>query len=101
MRSALGALLSRGYARMSAPRVGSTPVNGGGPQRPTCRQPRLIVDSFHGLGLQRWYKLDSRKLSDRVELAVNLENQNLVVQTNDLSIRGMGLDLNVSRIYSV
>jgi RHS repeat-associated protein len=68
--------------------------------QPTCRQPRLVVDSFHGLGVQPWYKLDRRKLSDRMQLAVNLENQNLVLQANDFSIQGTGLNLNVSRIYN-
>lgn len=63
-------------------------------------KPHLRVQWNNWNGLEPWYKLESHKLSDRMSLAVNVANGNLVVHATDFAIKGTGLDLNVDRFYN-
>ncbi|MBQ1083213.1 hypothetical protein KBX21_18655 [Nocardiopsis sp. B62] len=51
-------------------------------------------------GLQPWYPLERHQISDRLEMAVNTQNGNLVVQHRDLTVAGTGLDLSLSSFYN-
>lgn len=51
-------------------------------------------------GIQPWYPLERHQISDRLELAVNIQNGNLVVQHRDLTMAGTGLDLSLSSFYN-
>lgn len=63
--------------------------------------PKLTVTwDQGGLGQQRSYAMESRKLSDRMQLKVNDGAGNLLVQNQDLHITGTGLDLEVDRYYN-
>jgi RHS repeat-associated protein len=62
--------------------------------------PHLRIQWNNFNGLQPWYKYETEKLSDRMSLAVNVANGNLVVQATDLAIKGTGLDLHVDRYYN-
>ena len=52
------------------------------------------------LGEQRWYKMLTYKVSDRLDLLVNAANGNLVVHQKDLKINGTGLDLKLEQHYN-
>ena len=67
---------------------------------PSCRQPRLTIEQFNGTGEQPWYKLDSRKLTDRMGLSVNQGSANLILAANDISIQGTGINLKVNHLYN-
>jgi YD repeat-containing protein len=56
--------------------------------------------SVSGLGVFPSYPLVTYGLTDRLGLAVNVANGNLLVQATDLVIRGTGLDLVVNRTYN-
>lgn len=62
--------------------------------------PHLRIQWNNWNGLQPWYKFESHKLSDRMSLAVNVANGNLVVHATDLAIKGTGLDLHMDRFYN-
>ncbi len=51
-------------------------------------------------GIQHWYPLERHQISDRLELAVNTHNGDLVVRHRDLTVAGTGLDLSVSSFYN-
>jgi RHS repeat-associated protein len=53
-----------------------------------------------GLGILQQFPLARYKVDDRMQLAVNLANGNLVVQDNDLSIAGTGQNLAVDHVYN-
>jgi RHS repeat-associated protein len=52
------------------------------------------------LGQQGWYKLEKHRLTDKSQLAVNMGNGNLVVQSTDFSISGTGLNFDLTRTYN-
>ena len=52
------------------------------------------------LGQQGWYKLEKHRLTDKAQLAVNVGNGNLVVQSTDFSISGTGLNFDLTRTYN-
>ncbi|HVS07313.1 MAG TPA: DNRLRE domain-containing protein [Candidatus Dormibacteraeota bacterium] len=62
--------------------------------------PHLRIQWNNFNGLVPWYKYEAHKLSDRMSLAVNVANGNLVVQATDLAINGTGLNLHVNRYYN-
>lgn len=71
------------------------------PSNPTDpKLPHLRIQWNNWNGLEPWYKFESHKLSDRMSLAVNVANGNLVVHATDLAIKGTGLDLHVDRYYN-
>ena len=51
-------------------------------------------------GIQPWYPLERHQISDRLEVAVNTHNGNLIVQHRDLTVGGTGLDLSLSSFYN-
>lgn len=62
--------------------------------------PHLRIQWNNWNGLEPWYKFESHKLSDRMSLAVNVANGNLVIHATDLAIKGTGLDLHVDRYHN-
>lgn len=62
--------------------------------------PTLSVTYTPETGQQSWYSLTSRPLGDRMSLAVNNRNGNLVVQNADIDVAGVGLDFNLQRTYN-
>jgi len=62
--------------------------------------PHLRVQWNNWSGLQPWFKFESHQLNDRMNLALNVANGNLVIHATDLAIKGNGLDLNVDRYYN-
>ncbi|WP_435110652.1 RHS repeat-associated core domain-containing protein [Nocardiopsis synnemataformans] len=61
-----------------------------------------VISCGHGdaRGIQSWYPLERHQISDRMELAVNTHNGNLVVRHRNLTMAGTGLDLSVSSFYN-
>ncbi|MEU3017480.1 hypothetical protein ABZ635_08835 [Nocardiopsis sp. NPDC007018] len=57
-------------------------------------------DSNPNGGIQEWLPLERHQISDRLELAVNTQNGNLVVQHRNLTTAGTGLDLSLSTFYN-
>lgn len=53
-----------------------------------------------GLGELKFHTFDRQRLNDRMQLQVNVVNGNLVLHTQDLKIRGTGLDLILDRFYN-
>ena len=55
---------------------------------------------FDGLGDLKFYTYITFKISDRVELKVNVANGNLVVHTTDEHMRGTGIDVSLDGYYN-
>ncbi|WP_431873103.1 RHS repeat-associated core domain-containing protein [Nocardiopsis eucommiae] len=84
------------------PEVPWTPP-GSDPEARTAEDPEALVGTCaDGInrGIQPWYPLERHQISDRLEMAVNTNNGNLVVQHRDLTVAGTGLDLSVSSFYN-
>jgi RHS repeat-associated protein len=62
--------------------------------------PTLTIVYDARLGKRDAYSYDTKGLSDRSELDVNVGNGNLLVGATDFNIKGIGLDLVVSRSYN-
>ena len=62
--------------------------------------PVLSVTFEPEIGDQSWYSMTDRQLDDRTTVKVNNKNANLFVQSNDLSVKGVGTDLSVNRMYN-
>ncbi|WP_223830288.1 RHS repeat-associated core domain-containing protein [Nocardiopsis quinghaiensis] len=89
------------------PEVPWTPPGAGGEAVPEAQDhaedpEALMLSCGHGddRGIQSWYPLERHQISDRMELAVNTHNGNLVVRHRDLTVAGTGLDLSVSSFYN-
>lgn len=81
--------------------TGGPPVRAFAPTTdPAAGLAALTVTPQAGLGELRYYTLERQRLSDRMDLAVNVANGNLVVHAHDLQVRGTGLDLVVDRFYN-
>jgi len=52
------------------------------------------------LGEQSYQKYDTHKLSSKSSLLVNVANGNVIIDTNDINIKGTGPSLNVSRYFN-
>lgn len=65
------------------------------------KRPTLDVRYNRRIGVQRGYAMESQQLSDRISLAVNPANGNLMVSQRDLTVPGgLGPDLTISRSYN-
>jgi len=64
------------------------------------KRPSLAVTWAAGTGEQSYYDMIRHTLTDRMDLAVNVSNGNLVVHESDLRVKGTGLDLAVDRYYN-
>ncbi|MDP9372012.1 MAG: DNRLRE domain-containing protein [Chloroflexota bacterium] len=62
--------------------------------------PYLHVRYMPWTGERGLHKFERQRLSDRMDLGVNLANGNLALRERDLQIQGTGLDLGVDRHYS-
>ena len=63
--------------------------------------PTLTVLWNNLLGQQRWYKLETRTMDDRISAGVNVVSGNLVFQQHDLQIAGTaGLNLVADRYWN-
>jgi YD repeat-containing protein len=63
--------------------------------------PTLTVDWKHMLGEQRWYKLETRTMDDRIHAHVNVVSGDLALHQHDLGITGTaGLGLVVDRSWN-
>ncbi|WP_344330276.1 DNRLRE domain-containing protein [Aeromicrobium halocynthiae] len=62
--------------------------------------PRLSVTFEPEIGEQSWYSMTERELDDRATLKVNNKNANLVLQSADMNVKGLGLDLAINRTYN-
>jgi hypothetical protein len=49
------------------------------------------------LGMLGYQKYETHKLTDKASLQVNVANGNVVLITNEMNIKGTGLDLGVTR----
>jgi len=70
------------------------------PQQCVGNGPFLSIVYEPWTGKQRFFTFDSHSLTDRLDLAVNVANGNLVFHAKDFSIHGTGLDLTVDRWYN-
>jgi RHS repeat-associated protein len=52
------------------------------------------------IGEERRYSFETRRLTDRTEVKVNVANGNLLLHAVDLTIKGTGIDLVVDRYYN-
>ncbi|MBE9376405.1 hypothetical protein IQ251_18290, partial [Saccharopolyspora sp. HNM0983] len=59
----------------------------------------MAIDG-QGLGNRPQYSLQRHRVSDRIELQVNLFNGNTVVVVQDLIVRGTGLHLSIGHVYN-
>ncbi|MFJ8962380.1 RHS repeat-associated core domain-containing protein [Lentzea sp. NPDC102401] len=82
--------------------VNRTAVGGPPPARSAGELgPRtLTCTSFDQPGSLPSYPMERHRISDRIELAVNLSSGNLMVTARDLTLKGTGLDLSVSHVYN-
>jgi RHS repeat-associated protein len=67
---------------------------------PCLLGPTMNVDWRERLGLRRLYTFESQELTDRLTAHVNVGNGNLVLEAQDLSIAGTGLDLGLGRYFN-
>ncbi len=63
-------------------------------------RPHLRVQWNGWFGEEGFFKYETHKINDRMETGVNVANGNLVIHTNDLSIQGTGVPLNIDRYYN-
>jgi RHS repeat-associated protein len=64
------------------------------------RHPYLGVTWSKRTGLERQFTFVEQSLSDRLSLAVNVGNGNLIQSSSDVQIAGTGLDLDISRHFN-
>ena len=70
------------------------------PRRARALQPQLAACGPAGTGILQQFPLSRYKVDDRMQLAVNLANGNLVVDDNDLSVAGTGQNLALDHVYN-
>ncbi len=56
------------------------------------------LDDFEGV--LPWYPVERHRISDRLEMQVNLYNLNVVFAYRELTVKGTGLNLSVDRFYN-
>src|SRR5258708_24355667 len=59
-----------------------------------------VNGTVDGLGTLGFYTLVKQRLDDRLQLATNVANGNLVVQSSNLQIHGTGIDLAIEATYN-
>ena len=62
--------------------------------------PKLSLNYRPELGVQSWYSMTNHSFNDKSSLSVNNRNGNAVVQSSDIEVNGIGLNLNISRTYN-
>src|SRR5260370_6539322 len=77
--------------RLAATRISACPA--------LTRTPK-VNGTVDGLGTLGFYSLVKRRLDDRLQLATNVANGNLVVQSPNLQIHGTGIDLAIESTYN-
>lgn len=63
-------------------------------------EPYIDVKWKYRVGIEPQYTFDSQSISDRATLRTNVANGNLLLEEDDLSIGGRGLDLNFARFFN-
>jgi YD repeat-containing protein len=69
-------------------------------QAPFSQLPYLDVTFEPQSGQRPYYQMETDRLTDRLELNVNVASGNLMLKENDLAMAGTGLDLGVQRFYN-
>ena len=64
------------------------------------RQASLSVTYAPDLGEKGYYSTTDHKLDDHTTLKVNNENGNALLEADDVDIKGLGMDLKVTRYYN-
>ncbi|MFD5092037.1 DUF6531 domain-containing protein [Amycolatopsis thailandensis] len=85
------------------PDGGSPPSSGWTPHgsRPrTEAQAAGLASCGDRTGIRPFHPLERFKVSDRMEILVNLSSGNLVVTQDDFTLKGTGLDLAISHVYN-
>ncbi len=77
--------------RLAATSISACPALTGTPK---------VNGTVDGLGTLGFYTLVKRRLDDRLQLATNVANGNLVVQSPNLQIHGTGIDLAIESTYN-
>lgn len=85
-----------GSQAWEAPPVVQRAATGG---EPPASAPRL-ADCGNRTGLRPFYPLERFRVSDRMEVLVNLSSGNLVVTQDDFTLRGTGQHLAISHVYN-
>jgi RHS repeat-associated protein len=90
--------------------VNRTPIGGlppatawtaGAAGRPRSGQQALgLADCGNRTGLRPSYPLERFKVSDRMDILVNLSSGNLVITQDDFTLKGTGQDLAISHVYN-
>jgi RHS repeat-associated protein len=90
--------------------VNRTPVGGPPPATPwrpgvagrpqTTSKAAGLADCGNQTGLRPFYPLERFKVSDRMEILVNLSSGNLVITQDDFTLKGTGQDLTISHVYN-
>ncbi|MFC6087702.1 RHS repeat-associated core domain-containing protein [Saccharothrix lopnurensis] len=87
--------------------VNRTPTGGLPPEVPAARAQgevgtRTVQCSSSGdrPGALPSYPMERHRISDRLELAVNLNNGNLLVIARDLTLKGTGMNLSIDHVYN-
>ncbi len=79
-------------------------VNLSGDPSANCNDPGwvpvLSVTYAADLGKQSWYSMTDHQLGDKSSVSVNNKNGNLLAQSGDVDINGLGLDTSVGRAYN-
>ena len=86
--------------------VNRTPTGGLPPEVPAAQEQdqvgisRATCSSSERQGALPSYPMERHRISDRLELAVNLDNGNLLVVARDLTLKGTGLNLSIDHVYN-
>ncbi|MFE9749012.1 RHS repeat-associated core domain-containing protein [Saccharothrix saharensis] len=86
--------------------VDRTPTGGLPPDVPAAPEEgqlgtrRVTCSSSDSQGALPSYPMERHRISDRLELAVNLDNGNLLVVARDLTLKGTGLNLSIDHVYN-
>ncbi len=86
--------------------VNRTPTGGLPPEVPAAPEQaqvgtrRATCSSSLPQGALPSYPMERHRISDRLELAVNLNNGNLLVVARDLTLKGTGLNLSIDHVYN-
>ncbi|MGM1065703.1 RHS repeat-associated core domain-containing protein [Saccharothrix sp. Mg75] len=84
--------------------VARTPVGGAPPDRPwrggEVGAQTIACTTWDRPGALPSYPMERHRISDRLELSVNLSNGNVMVVARDLTLPGTGLNLSVDHVYN-
>lgn len=85
-----------------APSGGPAPATGWRTEnaRSGAVAPKALATCGNRTGLRPFYPLERFKVSDRMEILVNLSSGNLVIVQDDFTLKGTGQDLAISHVYN-